>query len=202
MDAYKGKAFIFAGLLFVGALLYFRFPNDRVVFYVWMVGAAVVCYLILVRPVLHCPSCGRATRYFDDYSEWTDRLRGGWHRYVRCARCGCIIDRLNRLAVGRVSPATRGFLNRLDLLLRIWKWINAAAWTLAIASVALGLIVMHSVMHEMGNPQRARVVLLGCGIAFASALVLMVTGRWVLRRAKRLAEERGIPFSTRTRIRW
>ena len=166
------------------------------------VFAGVVAILILLIPVLHCPNCGRATAYFDNYFEWTDRLTGGFRRRIQCKHCHSMIDRLSRTVVAQLPRDEGDFIIRLSVLMRLGWTLRGAGYALVIGSVGLGAILVHGIAAGVGIYHRAGVVLLGCGIAFATGFLLAVAGHRLRCRARRLAEERGIEYTSRVRSRW
>jgi hypothetical protein len=207
MNAHTAKAFVIAGLLVVSALgylAYLRQPSgDRwFAVVVWLAFAGFAGILVLLVPVLRCPNCGRATAYFDNYFEWTDRLTGGFRRRIKCKSCHCIIDRLTGTVVARLPRDEGRLISRLLLLVRIGWTLCSAGYALVIGSVGIGAIVADGIAEGVGNRHRAGVVLLGCGIALTAGLLLAVAGHWLKRRAGRMVEERGIKYATGVRTRW
>ncbi|MCL6504522.1 MAG: hypothetical protein K6T86_17720 [Pirellulales bacterium] len=204
MSANIVKALLIAMLLAGVPLAYFtQASGDRWFAVVaWLAFAGIAGMVILLMPVLHCPNCGRATKYFDNYYPWTDRLRGGFLRHIRCKHCHSVIDRLSRTVVARLPRDEGQYITRLSVLVGIGRMLCAGGYALVIGSFGMGAIVAHGMVEGVGNRYRGGIVLLACGMAFTAGLLLAVAGHWLRRRGGRMAEERGIKYTTRVRIRW
>jgi hypothetical protein len=158
--------------------------------------------LVLLLPVLRCPGCGRATRYFDNYSGWGARFTGDAYRHVNCRRCGCVIDRLTRSEVGRVPLDEVRILDRIVFLIRTALGLFLAGCSLVVCSTGVAIIIVQ-VMNEAGaRRDRGALVLLGCGLVFLAGLASVAAAWWLKRKAWRLAAAHGVKMPKGIRIRW
>lgn len=55
----------------------------------WLGMCAVVALVLVPARVIRCPRCDRETACFDNWKPWLPEHR----RYIRCRRCGCVMDR-------------------------------------------------------------------------------------------------------------
>jgi hypothetical protein len=187
MNAYLGKASLVAVLLagFVG--IYFKTPmGDRTfALGVWLVFSLIAGCWILLLPVLCCPNCRRATAYFDNYSERQDSLTGGHRRHLKCNHCHCVIDRLNRTVVLRLTAVEGRNRDRFSSLVNMWVLLMFAGVLLIGVSIVVGIIVVLSTLEGRANNDHALVIRLGCVGGFVIGLLLVVTGWRMIRRAHR-----------------
>ncbi len=119
MNAYLGKAFLIAILLAGFAGVYFKTTlGDRsFALGVWLVFSLVAGCWVLLLPVLRCPDCGRATAYFDNYSERQDSLTAvGIAATSSAKHCHSVIDRLDRTVVQRMTATDGKNVDRINSL--------------------------------------------------------------------------------------
>jgi type III secretory pathway component EscS len=202
MNAYLGKAFIIAILLAGFAGVYFRTPlGDRsFALGVWLVFSLIAGGWVLLMPVLCCPNCGRATAYFDNYSERQDSLTGGNRRHVKCKHCHSVIDRLNGTVVHRLTAVDGRNLDRIRFLLSMWLVLMAAGILLIGVSIVVGIIEVLITLESRAN-DHALIVGIGCVGVFVTGLLLVAIGWGMKRRAHRFAEQNRIQFPNKVRIR-
>jgi ribosomal protein S27E len=204
MNANLGKAAIIAILLAGFAGIYFRTPvGDRsFALGVWLVFSLIFGCWILLLPVLRCPDCGRATMYFDNYSERVDSLTGGHRRHVKCKQCHSVIDRLGGTVVNRLMAEEGRNLDRIDFLLDMWRVLLAAGICLIGVSIVLGIIMVLITLDGHANNQRLAIGYSTCAGMFMLGLILVAAGWHQKRRASRFADQRGMRLSRKIRIRW
>ena len=145
MNAYIVKAILITLSLAGLPLMYFFPPRgvDRwFAVSAWLVFAGISSTLILLMPMLHCPHCGRATSYFDTYTETVDRLQGGRRRHIQCKHCHSIIDRLSRTVVTRLPKAKGRSLIRFSFLLGIGRLLCTVGYGLVVVSIFFGALVL------------------------------------------------------------
>lgn len=204
MNAYTAKALVMATLLLGVAPAYFLTPSGDRWFAVglWLLFSVIVGILVILKPVLHCPDCGRATRFFVNHAGWSARDPGGFRRHVTCANCGCIMDRLSGDVVGRIPPEEARIANRLVSSIRMRLGLFCVGCALIVGSIGVGTIVVRIVLQGSAHRDRAAIVLLGCGVAFLGGLFSLATSWWLNRKAKRLADEHDIKLRKGIRVRW
>jgi hypothetical protein len=188
MKAYLGKAFLIAILLAGFAGIYFNTPlGDRsFALGLWLVFSLIVGCGVLLLPVLRCPDCGRATDYFDNYSERQNSLTGGNRRYFKCRHCHSVIDRLNGTVVQRLTAVDGRILDRISFLINAWLVFLAAGISLIGVSIFFGILVVLITLEGRANNDHALIVWLGCVGVFVIGLLLVVIGWGMKRRADRL----------------
>ncbi len=203
MNAYLGKALLIAILLAGFAGVYFKTPlGDRsFALGVWLVFSLVAGCWVLLLPVLRCPDCGRATAYFDNYSERQDSLTGGHRRHLKCKHCHSVIDRLDRTVVQRMTATDGKNVDRINSLFSLWLVLLAAGISLIVVSTVVGIIVVLITLEGRANNDHALVVRLGCIGGFVIGLMLVVIGWRMKRRAHRFAEQNHIQYPKKIRIR-
>lgn len=169
---------------------------------VFAVFAIVVTGMLLAMPVLRCPHCGQATDYFDNYSEWFDRLSGRHRRHVMCSHCQTIIDRMDGSAVQQVLQEDGQALSRLFFLVSARMILLFSGWCVVL--VVTGFVYAIAWPAFQRNPANPRAVstLVCCCLTFIAGIAFLVTSWWLRRRAHRFAKSRGIRIEKRIRIRW
>jgi hypothetical protein len=188
MNAHLGKAFLIAILLAGLAGVYFRTPlGDRsFALGVWLVFSLIAGCWVVLLPVLCCPNCGRATWYFDNYTERQDSLTGGRRRHLKCNRCHSVIDRLNGTVVRRLTAVEGRKLDRFSFLVNVGLLLMIAGILLIGASVVVGIIVVLIALEGRADNNHALVVRIACAGGFVIGLLLVVIGWGTIRRAHRL----------------
>jgi hypothetical protein len=204
MSVTKSKLVLISSLLLCGVPIYFSMPGgDRqFTIVVWLLFCAFVSALVLHIPVLHCPNCERSTKYFDNYREWHHWFTSDFGRHVKCAHCGCIIDRASGAGVGRIPRDEATIIDRHVFYFRWRIALYILGATLLICSVALGVLMLRIMREANANQQQGVHVLVGCGVVFLLGLALLATGLWLKRRASRFAEENDVELREGIRVRW
>lgn len=203
MNAYVGKAFLIAILLAGFAGVYLRIPlgDQPFALGVWLVFSLIFGFWVLLLPVLRCPDCGRATAYFDNYSERQNSLTGGHRRHLKCKHCHSVIDRLNRTVVQRMTATDGKNVDRINSLFNLWLVLLAAGISLIVVSTVAGIIVVLITLEGRANNAHAPIVRLICVGLFVIGILLMVIGWGMKRRAHRFAEQNHIQSPKKIRMR-
>ena len=199
MNAVQAKALTIVFLLVGFVPAYFLTSSGDRWFAVglWLLCSVVVGLVVVTTPVLRCPQCGRATRYFDTYSDWTARLTGEFRRCVRCASCGTIIDRLSGDAIARTGADEARVIGRLAASLRMRLGLLWAGLALIFASLGVAAIIVRIMIDGNARPHRAGMVLAGCGVALVAGLALLLIAWWLKPQEEHRVFAKGIRLRSR-----
>jgi hypothetical protein len=202
MSEYTRKFVIIAVLVSCLAPIYYSMPSGDRMFAVWLwLGfCGVIGGLIWFTPILHCPRCGWCTPYHT-YS-WGARWTGYMRRYIKCRKCHCIIDRLTGESVGKLPPEEGRALDRLVRLIRLRLGLYWLGGSLIVGSLGIGFIILRIALDGAAHQDRARNVLLGCGLVFLVGVSSLATAWWLKRKTRRLANDHHIELAKGMSIRW
>lgn len=169
---------------------------------VMAVFAVIVSITVYLLPVLRCPSCGRATDYFDNYTEQTERLTGGNRRHVICRNCHTTIDRLNGSALMQIAPEDGRILRHIIFLVFTRIFLLFVGWPLLLGGAWSLIVIVWPEFQRIPHNPRFIAISVCCGLTLFAGIGCLATSWWLKRRLQGFAASQGIRLERGIRIRW